>query len=141
MTEGRVLLVGAGPGAVDLLTLRAHRAIAMADVVLHDRLVPHTIVALAPEHALVIDVGKRPGGYDTQDWIHALLVEHASAGRIVVRLKGGDPMVFGRGGEELAHCAAHGIPVEVVPGVTSAIGGPTGVGLPVTHREIGRAHV
>ena len=137
---GRVALVGGGPGDPGLLTVRARRLLAEADVVVADRLGPRSALPdLAPD-ALVIDVGKLPGSHPVpQDEINALLVEHARAGRRVVRLKGGDPYVLGRGGEEAAHCRAAGVPVEVVPGVTSAISVPAAVGIPVTHRGVADA--
>lgn len=133
---GRVDLVGGGPGPLDLLTVRARRLLAEADVVVVDRLGPagELLPELDPQ-VLVIDVGKRPGHHPVpQDAINALLVEHASAGRRVVRLKGGDPFVFGRGGEEVLACIEAGVPVEVVPGVSSAIAVPQAAGIPVTHR-------
>jgi len=134
-TRGRVTLVGAGPGAADLLTYRAWRAIARADVVVHDRLVPLEVLEdLAPE-VEVIDVGKAPGRHKVpQPEINALLVDRARAGRRVVRLKGGDPFVFGRGGEEYAACRDAGIDVDVVPGVSSALAVPALAGVPLTHR-------
>ncbi|WP_418276321.1 uroporphyrinogen-III C-methyltransferase [Isoptericola jiangsuensis] len=132
---GRVTLVGAGPGAADLLTYRAWRAIARADVVVHDRLVPLEVLDDLGPDVEVIDVGKAPGKHKVaQDGINDLLVEHARRGRHVVRLKGGDPFVFGRGGEEYAACTAAGVAVEVVPGVSSALSVPALAGIPVTHR-------
>ncbi|MDX6227266.1 MAG: uroporphyrin-III C-methyltransferase / precorrin-2 dehydrogenase / sirohydrochlorin ferrochelatase [Frankiales bacterium] len=136
---GVVHLVGAGPGDPGLLTLRARDVLREADVVLLDRLVDRAILAHLRPEALVIDVGKR--GWATkagqqQDQIERLMVEHARAGRRVVRLKGGDPFVFGRGGEEALACAAAGIPFDVVPGVSSAIAVPAYAGIPVTHRGI-----
>lgn len=110
-TPATVYLVGAGPGAADLLTLRAVRALRHADVVLHDRLVTGEVLELAPAWAEVVDVGKRPGAAAVQQQrIMRLMVGYARSGRVVVRLKGGDPMVFGRGGEELDHLARHGVP-------------------------------
>jgi len=131
-----VILVGAGPGDPDLITVRGAAALAAADVVLYDSLSTRELLGLAPR-AEWIDVGKR--GHDAptrpQDDINALLLEHARAGRTVVRLKGGDPFVFGRGGEEASACAAAGIPFEVVPGVSSALAAPAYAGIPVTDRR------
>ncbi|MEF3121264.1 uroporphyrinogen-III C-methyltransferase [Kocuria flava] len=136
---GRVTLVGGGPGAEDLLTVRAVQALQDADVVLVDRLAPAGAVAAAAPGAEVIPVGKTPGHHPVpQERIQDLIVAHALAGKSVVRLKGGDPYVFGRGGEELAACAAHGIPVDVVPGITSAVSVPGAAGIPVTFREVSR---
>ncbi|MFF2276623.1 uroporphyrinogen-III C-methyltransferase [Agromyces sp. NPDC058126] len=136
---GRVTLVGGGPGAVDLLTVRAVRALADADVVLVDRLAPHEELAALAPRAEIVDVGKTPGHHAVpQHEIEAMLVRYAASGAHVVRLKGGDPYVFGRGGEEVLACHAAGIPVEVVPGVTSAIAVPAAAGIPVTHREVSR---
>ena len=136
MRDGRVFLVGAGPGDPELLTLRAARVLAAADLVFYDALVDRRVLALAPraEH---IDVGKRSGRHSVgQRTIEELLVEGARAGLSVVRLKAGDPFVFGRGGEEALACEAAGVAVEVVPGVTSAIAGPGAAGIPVTHRGL-----
>ena len=129
-----VFLVGAGPGSADLLTLRALRTLERAEVVVHDRLIGAEILALVPPSAEVYDVGKTPGGPDNQDAINELLVRYGRTGRTVVRLKGGDPFVFGRGGEELAVLAGAGIDWEVVPGITSAFAAPLAAGIPVTHR-------
>ena len=132
---GRVVLVGGGPGAPDLMTIRGRRALAEADVVVTDRLGPTSLLAALPTDVEVIDVGKVPGAHAiSQDQINAVLVEQAQRGRMVVRLKGGDPFLFGRGGEEQTALAAHGIPVEVVPGVSSALAAPAAAGIPVTHR-------
>lgn len=130
-------LVGGGPGAPDLLTVRAWRALQAADVVVADRLGPVEILAELPPHVQVVDVGKEPGRHPVpQERINELLVEHARAGAHVVRLKGGDPFVLGRGGEEVAACVAAGVPVEVVPGVTSAVSVPGLAGIPLTHRGV-----
>jgi len=132
---GKVYLVGSGPGDPDLLTVKAKRLLEEADVVLHDKLPGPEIIGMIPEEKRE-DVGKRAGGeWTPQEYTNARLVELAEEGNTVVRLKGGDPTVFGRGGEELAHLAANGIPVEVVPGITSAIAGPEAAGIPVTHRD------
>ncbi|MGY1820719.1 uroporphyrinogen-III C-methyltransferase [Geodermatophilus sp. SYSU D00079] len=134
---GTVVLVGGGPGDPGLITVRGQQAVSQADVVVADHLAPQSLLASLPPDVEVIDASKLPRGrYMAQEQINALLVEHARAGRRVVRLKGGDPFVFGRGMEELAACAAAGVPVEVVPGVTSAIGVPALAGIPVTHRGL-----
>jgi uroporphyrin-III C-methyltransferase len=137
---GRVDLVGGGPGPIDLMTVRAWRLLTQADVVVMDRLGPTDIRSLLAPDAEVIDVGKLPGHHPVpQDEINAILVDRARAGKRVVRLKGGDPFVFGRGGEEVIACAAADIPVSVVPGVTSAVAVPEAAGIPVTHRGVASA--
>lgn len=134
--RGFVSLVGAGPGDPGLLTLKAQRRLQEADVILHDRLVSGEVLALARRDAEFIDSGKRAGEACTpQAHIHELMLEHARAGRRVVRLKGGDPFIFGRGGEELAFLREHGIDCEVVPGITAAIACGAYAGIPLTHRE------
>ena len=137
---GRVVLVGAGPGGAELLTVAAVRALADADVVLTDRLAEvGDVQSLAPG-AEIVDVGKRSGHHAVpQEEIQRLLVERAVAGLTVVRLKGGDPYVFGRGGEEVEAAVAAGLPVTVVPGVSSAVGVPGAAGIPVTHRGVSHA--
>jgi uroporphyrin-III C-methyltransferase/precorrin-2 dehydrogenase/sirohydrochlorin ferrochelatase len=133
---GSVVLVGAGPGDPGLLTLRGLRALNEADVILHDRLVSTQVLALSRRDAERIEVGKQAGNHHaTQDEIHRLMLDHAHAGRRVVRLKGGDPFVFGRGGEELEFLRAHGIAYEVVPGITAALACAAYAGVPLTHRE------
>jgi len=131
-----VALVGAGPGAPGLLTVRGAELLKSADVVLYDSLAEESLLDLAPPHAERRFVGKRPGAPMPQEEINALLVEHGRAGRRVVRLKGGDPFVFGRGGEEAEALAAAGLAFEVVPGVTSAVAVPAYAGIPVTHRGL-----
>jgi uroporphyrin-III C-methyltransferase len=131
---GKVYLVGAGPGAPDLLTLRAARLVEAADVVLHDALVHPEVLALS--RGRLIDVGKRYGKVSTeQRFINRALVEAARTHAVVVRLKGGDPMIFGRGGEEAEEIAAAGIPFEIVPGISAALGAAAATGIPLTHRE------
>ncbi|WP_262850047.1 uroporphyrinogen-III C-methyltransferase [Mumia quercus] len=133
--RGRVVLVGGGPGDPGLITVAGLEAVRSADVVVTDRLAP--LGVLDGLDAEVVDVGKIPRGRSTpQEEINRVLVTHAAAGKRVVRLKGGDPFVFGRGGEEVEACVAAGIPVDVVPGVTSAIAGPALAGIPVTHRGL-----
>jgi uroporphyrin-III C-methyltransferase len=137
---GVVYLVGAGPGDPELITVRGLACLRRADVVVYDRLVSEALLDEAPPEAERIFAGKFPGCHAlSQERINAILVERALAGLTVVRLKGGDPFVFGRGGEEVAACAAAGVPCEVVPGVTSAIGVPAAAGIPVTHRGIARS--
>jgi len=132
-----VYLVGAGPGDPELITVRGAAALAAADVVVYDRLASPALLELAPRDAELISAAKAPGAVElTQDEINAVLVERGRAGSTVVRLKGGDPFVFGRGGEEAEALAAAGVPFEVVPGITSAIGAASYAGIPVTHRGL-----
>jgi uroporphyrin-III C-methyltransferase len=140
MEKGTVYLVGAGPGDPDLLTVKAARLIAAADVVVHDGLVDDAILALANPKARFISVAKQRSRHSVpQDGINAILVEQALAGHAVVRLKGGDPFIFGRGGEEVDACREAGIPVEVIPGISAAIAGGAQNLLPLTHRDASSA--
>lgn len=133
--QGRVVLVGGGPGDPDLLTVAGRRALAEADVVVADRLGPSGILTDLPADVQVIDVGKQSGHHlVTQEEIHELLIEHARRGLVVIRLKGGDPYLYGRGGEEVLACRAAGVPVTVLPGVSSALAVPGAAGIPLTHR-------
>ena len=143
MSTGRVWLVGGGPGDPELITVKGLRLLERADVVVVDRLAPRALLDELPRVASgetqVVDVGKQPGHHPVrQSDINSLIIEHALAGRDVVRLKGGDPYVLGRGGEEVAACVAAGVPVEVVPGVTSAVAVPAAAGIPLTHRGVSR---
>ena len=134
---GRVVLVGGGPGDVDLLTIGGRRALAEADVVVTDRLGPIGVLAELDPGVEVINVGKSPGNHPVpQEEINRILVERARRGQVVVRLKGGDSYIFGRGGEEVLACREAGIPVEVVPGVSSALAVPTLAGIPLIHRAV-----
>lgn len=140
--KGSVALIGGGPGDPELITVRGRRLLAQADVVVADRLAPPELLAELPPHVEVIDAAKIPYGRAmAQDAINDVMIERARAGSFVVRLKGGDPFVFARGYEEVLACADAGIPVTVVPGVTSAIGVPALAGVPVTHRAINHEFV
>jgi len=133
---GTVYLVGAGPGDPDLLTVRAARLLGSAGLIVHDGLVSGDILALAPPQAELVSVAKSRSRHTMpQDAINALLVREARAGRDVVRLKGGDPFIFGRGGEEAEACYAAGVPVQVVPGISSAMGAAAAAQIPLTHRD------
>lgn len=135
--KAEVFLVGAGPGDPDLLTVAAVKALGRADVVLYDALVGPGILDLAPKTALRVFVGKRSGAHAmAQEAISALIATHAAAGKVVVRLKGGDPMMFGRAGEEIGHLKARGIPVTVIPGITAALGCAASAGVSLTRRGV-----
>ena len=137
MNAGTVYLVGAGPGDPGLLTVRAAELIGRADVILHDRLIPPGVLDGARDDAEIVFVGKQGGGEQVpQREIDRLLLDRARAGKDVVRLKGGDPFVFGRGGEEALLCVEAGVPFEVVPGVTAGVAAPAYAGIPVTHRDL-----
>ena len=138
--EGRVVIAGAGPGDPDLITLRAAKLLGQADAVVYDRLVSPGLLELCGPDCRRIFAGKAPGNHTmSQGEINALLIELARDGLLTVRLKGGDPFVFGRGGEEALALAAAGVPFEIVPGVTSAIAAPAYAGVPVTHRGLASA--
>lgn len=134
--RGWVSIVGAGPGPLDLMTLRAIDRLDRATVVIHDRLIGADVLARIPAHARRIDAGKTMGSHTLpQNTIHELMIEHARQGQRVVRLKGGDPLVFGRGGEEMQALMAAGIPFEIVPGVTAAVACAAAAGIALTHRQ------
>jgi uroporphyrin-III C-methyltransferase len=135
--RGRAILVGAGPGDPDLLTVKAVRALGMADVLVHDGLVDDRVLNMVPDTCLRISVAKRRDRHTMpQEAINALVVAHVKTGAIVVRLKGGDPFIFGRGGEEVEAVRTAGLPVEIVPGVSAALGCAAGAMLPLTHRDV-----
>jgi uroporphyrin-III C-methyltransferase len=137
VSQGKVVLVGAGPGDPELITLRGLRWLRRAEVVVYDQLAAPDLLDEAPEDALRIFAGKSTGRhYLEQSAINAVLIHHARRGRVVVRLKGGDPFVFGRGGEEILACIRAGVAVEMVPGVSAAFAVPAAAGIPVTHRGL-----
>jgi len=134
---GKVYIIGAGPGDAGLITIKAVDCLWLADVVIYDNLVNEDLLKYAPDKARFIYAGKKGGDHTlSQDAINDLLVQEAQAGNIVARLKGGDPFIFGRGGEEAEVLVAHGVPFEVIPGVTSAIAVPAYAGIPLTHRGL-----
>lgn len=136
--QGICYLTGAGPGDPELLTLKAHRVIQQADVLVFDALVNPQILTFAKPNCEMIDVGKRAKCHTMkQEEINQLLVDHTRAGKIVVRLKGGDPMIFGRAGEEAAELVKNGLNYEIIPGISSALAGPVAAGIPLTHRNHG----
>lgn len=137
--SGSVALVGGGPGDPGLITTQGRRLLAAADVVVVDRLAPRALLDELTDDVEIVDVGKTPGNHPVpQERINRILIDHARLGRRVVRLKGGDPFVLGRGGEEASACRAAGVPVEIVPGVTSAVSVPAAAGIPVTHRGLAK---
>ncbi|WP_141432812.1 uroporphyrinogen-III C-methyltransferase [Bacillus sp. 03113] len=136
MEKGKVYIVGAGPGDPDLITVKATKCLASADVILYDRLVNPELLKYRNPQSELIYCGKAPGNHCfPQEAIHQLLIEKSLQGKSIARLKGGDPFVFGRGGEEAEALASHGIPFEIVPGITSGIAAPAYAGIPVTHRD------
>jgi uroporphyrin-III C-methyltransferase len=140
MEIGKVFLVGAGPGDPELLTIKAARLIGIAEVIVHDGLVDDAIMALVNPNARLISVAKQRSKHSVpQDGINTILVREAKAGYLVVRLKGGDPFIFGRGGEEAEACRAYGVPLEVVPGISAAMGCAAQAMLPLTHRDASSA--
>ena len=140
--KGKVWLVGAGPSDVNLLTVKGRELIERADVIVYDSLVGEAVLSLIPPETEVINVGKRAGNHTKpQDEINRILCEKALQGKNTVRLKGGDPFLFGRGGEELELLVENNIDFEIVPGVTSAISVPAYNGIPVTHRDFGPLHL
>ncbi|MEO1165378.1 MAG: uroporphyrinogen-III C-methyltransferase [Chloroflexota bacterium] len=140
MTIGNVYLVGAGPGDPDLITRKGLRLIQQADIIIYDRLIPHELLGEARAGAELINAGKAPTKHRlNQDEINATIVRKALQGKQVVRLKGGDPLVFGRGSEEALVCYEQGIPFEIIPGISSSYAAPAYAGIPLTHREISRS--
>ena len=140
--DGHVVLIGGGPGDPDLITIRGRRALAMADVVVFDRLGPTALLDDLADDVELIEGGKSPGHQSlTQDEINEVIVDRARQGKRVVRLKGGDPFVFGRGSEEVQACLAAGVTVEVIPGISSVVAAPAAAGIPVTHRGLANGYV
>lgn len=140
MTLGKVYIVGAGPGDPELITIKGKRAIEEADIIFYDRLINRQLLSYAKRDAELIYCGKMPNYHALQqDTINHLLAKHALKGKVVTRLKGGDPFVYGRGGEEAEHLALQNIPFEIIPGITAGIAAPAYAGIPVTHRNYGRS--
>ena len=140
-SDGHVVLIGGGPGDPDLITIRGRRALAMADVVVFDRLGPTALLEQLADDVELIEAGKSPGHQSlTQDEINEVIVARARQGKRVVRLKGGDPFVFGRGSEEVQACAAAGVTVEVIPGISSVAAAPAAAGIPLTHRGLSNGY-
>ncbi|MTI87908.1 MAG: uroporphyrinogen-III C-methyltransferase [Balneolaceae bacterium] len=140
MHRGKVYLVGAGPGDPDLITVKGSKALEQADVIVYDRLINPELLALTTEESEHIYVGKTPGKPSvSQEQINTILIAKAKSGKMVVRLKGGDPFVFGRGGEECEELKANDISYEVIPGISSALAAPSFAGIPITHRKAGRS--
>ena len=137
MGKGKVYIVGAGPGDAELITIKGKRAIEEADIIFYDRLVNKQLLTYAKQQATFIYAGKKPNYHAIkQDALNELLVNHAKRGKVVTRLKGGDPFIYGRGGEEALVLAQHQIPFEIVPGITAGIAAPAYAGIPVTHRNV-----
>lgn len=135
-----VYLVGAGPGDRELITLKGKRAIEEADIIFYDRLINTELLTFAKENVELVYCGKKPNDHSIkQETINKLLVKHAQKGKVVTRLKGGDPFIYGRGGEEAEQLAQHRVPFEVVPGISAGIAAPAYAGIPVTHRKMGRS--
>lgn len=133
-------IVGAGPGDVELITVKGKRAIEEADIIFYDRLINDELLTYAKENAELVFCGKKPNYVAiSQATLNKLLVKHAKRGKVVTRLKGGDPFIFGRGGEEVQYCAAENVSYEIVPGITSGIAAPAYAGIPVTHRHVSRS--
>lgn len=137
MGNGKVYIVGAGPGDLELITLKGKRAIAEADVIFYDRLINKQLLAFAKKSATLIYAGKQPNNHSiSQEELNQLLVFHAQQGKIVTRLKGGDPFIFGRGSEEAETLVQYDVPFEIVPGISAGIAAPAYAGIPVTHRNV-----
>lgn len=140
MHLGKVYIVGAGPGDPELITVKGKRAIEEADIIFYDRLINNQLLAYAKPETELVFCGKKPNYHAVrQETLNQLLVKHALKGKVVARLKGGDPFVYGRGGEEAEHLSLNQIPFEIIPGITAGIAAPAYAGIPVTHRDYGRS--